>query len=210
VRVCADERKAFVTLAQDRPVTPAAEPSRPRTPPTRPAAPPPRPRVTSDLPLPGTVVTKPRAPWPIRVGGALWVLAFLAGVVGVVTASIDLTGLRSDLLDSARAADPDRAASVLRDGVDVVLAGAMAFTAVALLTLLAGLLLLRGRRPAASWVLPVAGLLALAAAGVDQGLVAGGGTGLDRASFLVSGGLVVLALGLVPIARSSRAWLRRR
>ncbi|WP_448626181.1 hypothetical protein [Geodermatophilus sp. URMC 64] len=199
-----------MTLAQDRPVTPAAEPGRPTQPPLRPAGPPPRPRVTSDLPLPGTVVTRARAPWPVRAGGALWALALLASVVGVVVAAIDSTGLRSDLLDSARAADPDRALSVLQDGADLVLAGAIALTGLALLALLAGVLLLRGRRPAARWALPVAGLLALAAAGIDQGLAEGGATWLDRASFLVSGGLVVLALGLVPLARSSRAWLRRR
>jgi hypothetical protein len=208
-----------VTLAQDRPspakpsvsspvrTTAGPMPPRPRTAP--PSAPPPRPRVTSDLPLPGTQAPKPRTPWAIRAGGVLWIFAVGAGVVAVVTSAIDSTGLRDDLYLSARAAAPKRTAEVLHDGVNVTIAGAAILTGVALLGVLIGTVALHRRRRAARWLLPVAGVLAIAAAVLDQNLVDGGATNLDRLSFLAFGACVLAGLVLLPL-RSSRAWLRRR
>jgi hypothetical protein len=180
-------------------------PPRPRT---APSAPPPRPRVTSDLPLPG-VHAKPRTPTPVRAGLVLWTLAVAAGLVGVATSAIDSTSLRKDLYLSAQAAAPKRAAAVLHDSVNVTIAGAAAFTGVVLLLVLIGTVLLQRRRRAARWLLALGGLLALAAAGLDQGLVNGGATDVDRFSFLAFGALVLAGLVLLPLG-GSRAWLRRR
>jgi len=208
-----------VTLAQDRPstaktsVSTAASttagpmPPRPRT--AAPSAPPPRPRVTSDLPLPGTHTAQPRTPWPMRAGVLLWTVAVGAGVVAVVTSTIDSTGLREDLYLSARAAAPKRTAEVLHDSVNVTIAAAAVFTGVALLGVLVGTVALHRRRRAARWLLPVAGVLAVAAAVLDQNLVDGGATNLDRLSFLAFGACALAGLVLLPL-RGSRAWLRRR
>ncbi|NYJ05487.1 hypothetical protein [Petropleomorpha daqingensis] len=181
-------------------------PPRPRT--AAPSAPPPRPRVTSDLPLPGLRSATPRTPWPVRAGAVLWTFAVGAGVVAVATSAIDSTGLRDELYLSARAAAPKRTAAVLHDSVTVTIAAAAVFTGVVLLGVLIGTVLLNRRRRAALWVLPVAGVLALAAAVLDQNLVAGGATDLDRWSFLVFGACVLAGLVLLPV-RASRAWLRR-
>jgi hypothetical protein len=208
-----------VTLAQDRtstakpsvssPVRTTAGPVPPRPRTAAPSGPPPRPRVTSDLPLPGTHAHTRRTPWPIRTGGVLWIFAVGAGVVAVVTSAIDSTGLRDDLYLSARAAAPKRTAEVLHDSVNVTIAGAAILTGVALLGVLIGTVALHRRRRAARWLLPVAGVLAIAAAVLDQNLVEGGATNLDRLSFLASGACVLAGLVLLPV-RSSRAWLRRR
>ena len=182
-------------------------PPRPRAAP--PSAPPPRPRVTSDLPLPGTQPHGPRTPWQVRAGGVLWTFAVGAGVVALATSAVDSTGLREDLYLSARAAAPTRAAQVLHDGVDVTITSAAVFTGVALLGVLLGTVALYRRRRSARWLLPVAGVLAVAAAVLDQNLVDGGATNLDRLSFLVFGACVLAGLVLLP-TRGSRTWLRRR
>ena len=188
-----------MTLAQDRPPT------------TRSAAStmPPRPRVTSDLPLPGTRTAEPRTPWPIRAGVALWTSAVGAGVVAVATSAIDSTGLRDDLYLSARAAAPHRTAQVLHDSVNVTVVGAAILTGVALLGVLIGTVTLHHRRRAARWLVPITGVLAVGAAVLDQNLVDGGATNLDRLSFLLFGACVLAGLVLLPLRRS-RAWLRRR
>ena len=170
--------------------------------------PPPRPRVTSDLPLPGTAVP-PLPPRTVRVGVLLGALALAAGGVAVALAAIDRAGLHRELLASARAADPEARTSLLRHGVALTITSAAVLTTVAMLALLAGLVVLRRRRPAARWVIGLAGLLTLAAVGIDQGLVTGGSTDVDRLAFLTQGGLTVLALAVLA-APASRAWLRRR
>jgi hypothetical protein len=181
-------------------------PPRPRTAP--PSAPPPRPRVTSDLPLPGLHV-KPRTPVPVRAAVVLWTFALGAGLVAVATSAIDSTGLRKTLYLSAQAAAPERTAQVLHDSVNVTIAGAAAFTGVVLLLVLIGTVQLQRRRRSSRWLLALGGLLALAAAGLDEGLVNGGATNVDRFSFLAFGAFVLAGLVLLPL-RGSRAWLRRR
>ena len=99
------------------------------------------------------------------------------------------------------------AASVSRVAASAALAAIL--TGVALLGVLIGTVALHRRRRAARWLLPVAGVLAIAAAVLDQNLVDGGGTNLDRLSFLAFGACVLAGLVLLPV-RSSRAWLRRR
>jgi drug/metabolite transporter (DMT)-like permease len=151
----------------------------------------------------------PRTPWPVRAGLVLWTVAVGAGLVAVVTSAIDSTGLRADLYLSARAAAPTRTSAVLHDSVNVTIAGVAAFTGVVLLLVLVGTVLLHRRRRAARWLLPVAGVLGLVVAGLDQNLVEGGATSIDRLSFLVFGACVLAGLVLLPL-RGSRAWLRRR
>src|SRR4051812_3460167 len=184
MRLCGPRREASVTLAQARPSTAAGSP-RPRTapPPRPPTGPPPRPRVTSDLPMPGAKV-QPRTPRAVRAGTVLWTLGLGAGLIAVAASAIDVSGLRSDLYLSARDADPERPSQVLHDSVNVTIVGAAVFTGVVLLALLVGTVLLHRRRPAAGWLLPVAGVLTLGAVVLDQGLVDGGATNLDRLSFL--------------------------
>jgi hypothetical protein len=145
----------------------------------------------------------------VRAGAVLWTLAVAAGLVALATSAIDSTGLRIDLYLSARAAAPTRTSQVLHDSVNVTIAAAAAVTGVVLMLVLIGTVLLHRRRRAVRWLLPVAGVLALVTAGVDQNLVDGGGTNIDRLSFLVFGACVLAGLVLLPL-RDSRAWLRRR
>ena len=169
--------------------------------------PPPRPPVTSSL-RPPAPRTRPPLPLPLRLSAVAWLGSCLAGLLGLAAAAADLDSVRDQLVATAGEDDPGRPADLVTSGVETTLTAAGAGSAaLVVLVALCVLLLLLGRS-AARWALAVAGLLTLLAVDVDQGLVSGT-VPVSRATFLVQGGLVVLALLALLLPRSARAWPAR-
>jgi hypothetical protein len=168
--------------------------------------PPPRPPLTSTLPPPAPRAA-PRRPTPVRASAWCWALSALAGLLALVAAAVDLTGVRQRLEEVGAVADPTADHELLRSGADTVVAGVLgAIAALIVLTLLCLALFMRCR---AGWrgALTALGLLTLAADVLAQDLLAGGPE-LDRSAVLVQGGLVVPALALLFLP-ASRDGVRR-
>ncbi len=167
-----------------------------------PVGPPPRPPVRSPLAPPTPAHRPHRAPTSLRAAAWCWAGAVLIGLAGLVTAAVDLAGIRRRLTDTARAADPGAPDALLRDGADTTVALVLGSTAV--LTLLAAVALvpvLRRRRPGRRWLLVGLGVLLVVADAFSQSVVAGGPE-VDRWALLAQG-VLVLAGACLLLTRSA-------
>jgi hypothetical protein len=194
-----------LTLAQDRPTTPA--PAAPRTArPSRPSGPPPRPQLTSDVVPPWLQSDEGSRPRSVLVIAFLGVAAAAAGLAGMAAMAADGNGLRDRLTAAASKGDPTASTELVSSGVRTTLLLIFGAQSVLAALLLIGVALFLRRLPWARWTLLVLAVVALGVAGLAQAVVTGG-RDLDRLAFLVEGGLLVLT-GALLLSRWVGTWLR--